>query len=96
MIQKYYAQYNDQEGTAELCNGSGYLFRRTGERRATLVSYKDGGLVLCGRCDLADSQQADDTAPLTPDEEQEAWGWWAERQAQEAEDDARRRDEDEA
>lgn len=42
-------------GTAELISG-GYLFRRDGERRATLVSYKDADLVLYGRCDLADAQ----------------------------------------
>jgi hypothetical protein len=27
-------------GTAELLSGSGYLFRKDGERTATLVSYK--------------------------------------------------------
>jgi hypothetical protein len=41
-----YASYlvNDEEiyGTAELVNGSGYAFRKDGERRATLVSYKEG------------------------------------------------------
>ena len=32
-------------GTAELLNGSGYLFRADGERKATLVSYKDVNLM---------------------------------------------------
>jgi hypothetical protein len=47
-------------GTAELLNGSGYLFRKDGERQATLVSYKDVDLMLYGRCDLATSQYVDD------------------------------------
>src|SRR4030095_4445638 len=49
----HYAYYGDTYGTAELLNGSGYLFRAEGERKATLVSYKDAELVLLGRCDLA-------------------------------------------
>jgi hypothetical protein len=58
----HYAYYGDVSGTAELLNGSGYLFRADGERKATLVSYKDHELTLLGRCDLADAQRADDDA----------------------------------
>ena len=59
----HYAYYGDLYGTAELLNGSGYLFRAEGERKATLVSYTDANLVLLGRCDLADTQRtADDAA----------------------------------
>jgi hypothetical protein len=59
----HYAYYGDVYGTAELLNGSGYLFRQDGERKATLVSYKDPELTLLGRCDLADTQRtADDAA----------------------------------
>jgi hypothetical protein len=47
-------------GTAELLNGSGYLFRQDGERRATLVSYKDVNLMLYGLCQVADAQYIDD------------------------------------
>ena len=47
-------------GTAELLNGSGYLFRAEGERQARLVSYKDPALLLYGRCDLADAQYIED------------------------------------
>jgi hypothetical protein len=50
----------DTYGTAELLNGSGYLFRADGERKATLVSYKDVNLMLYGRCDVADAQYVDD------------------------------------
>jgi len=56
----HYAYYGDLYGTAELVNGSGYLFRAEGERKATLVSYRDPELVLLGRCDLADAQYAAD------------------------------------
>jgi len=35
----HYAYYGDLYGTAELVNGSGYLFRAERERKATLVSY---------------------------------------------------------
>ena len=52
----HYAYYGDVYGTAELVNGSGYLFRAEGERQATLVSYKDPELVLLGLCDLAEMQ----------------------------------------
>jgi hypothetical protein len=52
----------DVYGTAELLNGSGYLFRAEGERKATLISYKDPELVLLGRCDLANAQRATDDA----------------------------------
>lgn len=59
----HYAYYGELYGTAELFNGSGYLFRQEGERRATLVSYKDPELTLLGRYDLGDAQrQADDAA----------------------------------
>jgi hypothetical protein len=60
----HYASYlvNNEEvfGTAELLNGSGYLFRKDGERQATLVSYKDVDLMLYGQCALADAQYLDD------------------------------------
>ena len=41
---------NNEEvfGTAELLNGSGYLFRKDGERTATLVGYADIRLMLYG------------------------------------------------
>ena len=52
----HYAYYGDLYGTAELLNGSGYLFRADGQRKATLVSYKDVNLMLYGRCNLADNQ----------------------------------------
>jgi len=58
----HYAHYGALYGTAELLNGSGYLFRAEGERKATLVSYKDPELMLLGRCDLADAQRAADDA----------------------------------
>ena len=58
----HYAYLGDVYGTAELLNGSGYLFRQDGERKATLVSYKDPELTLLGRCDLADAQRAADNA----------------------------------
>jgi hypothetical protein len=55
----HYAYLGDLYGTAELVNGSGYLFRAEGERRATLVSYKNPELMLLGlvvesemQCDL--------------------------------------------
>ena len=60
----HYASYlvNGEEvfGTAEFLNGSGYLFRKDGERKATVVSYTDVDLMLYGRCDLADAQYLDD------------------------------------
>ena len=55
-----YAYWGDVYGTAEFLNGSGYLFRAEGERKATLVSYKAPELTLLGRCDLADAQRAAD------------------------------------
>ena len=58
----HYAYYGELYGTAELLNGSGYLFRHEGERKAKLVSYKDPELTLLGRCSLADAQRADDDA----------------------------------
>jgi hypothetical protein len=59
---RHYAYYYDVYGTAELLNGTGYLFRAKGARKATLVSYKDSELVLLGRCDIADAQRAADDA----------------------------------
>ena len=60
----HYASFlvNDEEtyGTAELLNGSGWLFRKDGERTAMVVSYKDINLMLYGRGDLADAQYLDD------------------------------------
>ena len=58
----HYAFLGDVYGTAELLNGSGYLFRAEGERQTTLVSYKDPELTLLGRCDLADAQYTADEA----------------------------------
>jgi hypothetical protein len=56
----HYASYlvngDDVYGTAELLSGSGYLFRKDGERQAVLVSYKDPNLVLNGLVALADTQ----------------------------------------
>ena len=56
----HYASYlvngADVYGTAELLNGSGYLFRQAGERQAVLVSYKDTNLMLYGRVDLVADQ----------------------------------------
>jgi hypothetical protein len=52
----HYAYYGDLYGTAELLNGSGYLFRKEGQRTATLVSYKDAELLLLGLVDVADPQ----------------------------------------
>ena len=53
---QHYAYYGDLYGTAELRNGSGYLFREDGQRTATLVSYKDPELTLLGLVDVADMQ----------------------------------------
>ena len=53
---QHYAYYGDLYGTAELLNGSGYLFREDGQRHATVVSYKDPELVLLGLVDMADMQ----------------------------------------
>jgi hypothetical protein len=47
-------------GTAELVNGTGYAFRKDGERKAVLVSYKDVNLMLYGLCAVADAQYLDD------------------------------------
>jgi hypothetical protein len=47
-------------GTAELLNGSGWLFRKDGERQATLVSYKNPDLLLFGLVQDADAQFIDD------------------------------------
>jgi hypothetical protein len=58
----HYAYYGDTYGTAALLNGSGYLFRKDGERTATLVSYKDVDLMLLGLCEVADMQHDVDLA----------------------------------
>ena len=58
----HYAYLGDLYGTAELLNGSGYLFRKDGERKATVDSYRDPHLTLLGRVDLADTQRAADDA----------------------------------
>jgi hypothetical protein len=56
----HYASYErngiETFGTAELVCGSGYLYRKEGERKATLVSYKDPALLLFGLVDVADAQ----------------------------------------
>jgi hypothetical protein len=52
----HYAYLGDVYGTAELLNGSGYLFREDGQRKAVLVSYKDPELLLLGLVDMADAQ----------------------------------------
>lgn len=54
----HHALYGDTHGTAELLNGSGYLFRRDGGHTATLVSYTDTELVLLGRVDVAPAADA--------------------------------------
>ena len=53
----HYAYYGDLYGTAELVNGSGYLFREDGQRPAVLVSYKDPELMLLGLVDLSEMQR---------------------------------------
>ena len=53
---QHYAYYGDLYGTAELLNGSGYLFREDGQRQAILVSYTDPALVLLGLVDVSDMQ----------------------------------------
>ena len=53
-------QGEDVFGTAELLNGSGYLFRQDGEKQATVISYKDSRLMLYGLCVEADAQYIDD------------------------------------
>jgi hypothetical protein len=57
----HYAYLGETYGTAELLNGSGYLFWADGERQATLVSYKDPELLLLGLCALAEMQEDLDT-----------------------------------
>jgi hypothetical protein len=56
----HYAYLGDLYGTAELLNGSGYLFRAEGQRKATLVSSKAPALLLLGLVQEADAQYADD------------------------------------
>jgi hypothetical protein len=58
----HYAYLGDTYGTAELLNGSGYLFRAEGERTATLISYKDTALMVLGLVALAAAQQTSDIA----------------------------------
>src|ERR1043166_2369605 len=57
-----YAQYNGIEGTAELVCGSGYLFRRDGERQALLIHHTDPDLYLFGIVALVDAQRAKEDA----------------------------------
>ena len=61
----HYASYlvgtEEVFGTAELLCGSGWLFRRDGQRQATVVSYKDANLMLFGLVDVADTQHELDT-----------------------------------
>lgn len=59
---QHYAYLGATYGTAELLNGSGWLFRKDGERTAILVSYTDPEMVLLGRCDVADFQHDIDVA----------------------------------
>jgi hypothetical protein len=56
----HYAYYGDLYGTAELLNGTGYLFREEGERKAVVVSYKDPELLLLGHVETADTKMAED------------------------------------
>jgi hypothetical protein len=56
----HYAYYGDLYGTAELLNGSGYLFHEDSQRQATLVSSKDPDLLLLGLVDVADAQHGID------------------------------------
>jgi hypothetical protein len=58
----HYAYLGETYGTAELLNGSGYLFRKDGARIATVVSYRDPALTLLGLVELADMQHAADMA----------------------------------
>jgi hypothetical protein len=58
----HYAYYGELYGTAELLNGSGYLFRQDGERKATLVSYKDPELTLLGEITMSEMQHDIDLA----------------------------------
>jgi hypothetical protein len=57
-----YAYLGDLYGTAELLNGTGYLFRAEGQRKATLVSYRDPELRLLGVVQDADAQYVADLA----------------------------------
>jgi hypothetical protein len=58
----HHAYYGDLYGTAELLNGSGYLFREDGQRKATVVSYKDPELMLLGLVDVSEMQHDIDLA----------------------------------
>jgi hypothetical protein len=53
---QHYAYYGEFYGTATLVNGSGWLFREDGQRKATLVSYKDPELMLLGLVELSEMQ----------------------------------------
>ena len=46
----------DVYGTAELLSGSGWLFRKDGEKKALVVSYKDMNLMLYGLVVESDMQ----------------------------------------
>jgi hypothetical protein len=50
------------EGTAQLVNGTGYLFRKDGERRAILVAWNDPNLLLFGLVEAVAAQRAADDA----------------------------------
>jgi hypothetical protein len=58
----HFAYFGDLYGTAELVNGSGYLFREEGQRQAALVSYKDPELMLLGLVELSEMQADIDLA----------------------------------
>ena len=56
----HYAYDEETYGTAELLNGSGYLFRKDGERQATLVSLQGRESDALRTVDLTDTQYIDD------------------------------------
>jgi len=60
----HYASYviNNQEvyGTAELLNGTGWLFRQDGERTGILVSSTNPELLLLGVVEMADAKLVED------------------------------------
>jgi hypothetical protein len=58
----HFAYFGDLYGTAELVNGSGYLFREEGARQVTLVSSKDPALLLLGLVELSEMQADIDLA----------------------------------
>jgi hypothetical protein len=56
----HYAYYGNLYGTAELLNGSGYLFRQEGQRKAVVVSSRDPALLLLGHVETADTKMVED------------------------------------